>query len=232
MVIGGLQKSSMIDYPGKISCVIFLSGCNFTCPYCHNPALVNGRLSERPSLAPEEVFTFLSVRRDFLEGVVISGGEPTLQADLPEFCADIKAMGYPVKLDTNGSRPAVLEHLIASGLVDGIAMDIKTAPSGYSPRIHPSIRPEPILASIRHIMTSGLPHEFRTTCVRPLVDEAILARICRRIQGADRYVLQQFRDAEVLDPAFFEEAPRRFTDAEIEALRRRCAPWVQECIVR
>ena len=185
MHIGGLQKSSMIDYPGKISCVVFLTGCNFTCPYCHNPALVKSGAAGACAMSSEKLFEFLAARRNFLEGVVISGGEPTLQRDLPALCGRVKAMGYPVKLDTNGSRPGVLGDLIRRGLVDYLAMDIKTDPSGYFPCIrNKKIGPENLQSSIRQIMASGLPYEFRTTCMRPLVDETILEGICRLIQGS------------------------------------------------
>ena len=233
MHIGGLQKSSMIDYPGKISCVVFLSGCNFTCPYCHNPALVRSGGMDSPAMSPEMLFEFLAARRNFLEGVVISGGEPTLQQDLPALCGRIKEMGYPVKLDTNGSRPGVLGDLLCRGLVDYMAMDIKTDPSNYFPYIqNKKIDPENLQSSIRQIMESGLPYEFRTTCMRPLVDEKILESICRMIRGADRYILQQFHAADVLDPAFFQGRNRLFSDGELADLRDVCAPWVQSCRVR
>lgn len=232
MHIGGLQKSSMIDYPGKISCVVFLSGCNFDCPYCHNPALARGGASDASAMSPEMLFDFLAVRRNFLDGVVISGGEPTLQEDLPALCGRVKEMGYPVKLDTNGSRPGVIRDLIRRGLVDYLAMDIKTDPFNYSPDIHQSIDPERLLSSIRRIMASGLPYEFRTTCIRPLVDEKILAGVCQLIRGADQYILQKFHDADVLDPDFFEAENRLFSDGELSDFVNVCAPSVQSCMIR
>lgn len=127
-MIGGWQKNTIIDYPGKVSCVLFLSGCNFSCPYCHNPNLV--KVDGLPScfLDEQTVLNFLEKRRGFLGGVVISGGEPTLQRDLFVLCKRIKQIGYPVKLDTNGSRPEVLKRLLKEGLVDYIAMDIKNRP--------------------------------------------------------------------------------------------------------
>ena len=135
MVFGGLQKNSLIDYPGKVSCVLFLSGCNFDCPYCHNPDLAKDS-SLCPVLLDEKaVFDFLQRRKGFLDGVVISGGEPTLQKDLLVLCKKIKELGYLIKLDTNGSRPQVIKRLIDEGLVDYIAMDIKTDPFHYSPLI-------------------------------------------------------------------------------------------------
>ncbi|MBU4185821.1 MAG: anaerobic ribonucleoside-triphosphate reductase activating protein, partial [Proteobacteria bacterium] len=125
MIIGGLHKNSLIDYPGKISCVIFLSGCNFDCPYCHNPELAKGRSLGSDFLSEDLIFDFLEIHKGFLDGVVISGGEPTLQKGLISFCKKIRLMGYPVKLDTNGSRPEVISKLIDEGLVNYIAMDIE-----------------------------------------------------------------------------------------------------------
>jgi len=133
MIIGGLHKNSLIDYPGKISCVIFLSGCNFDCPYCHNPELAKGRSLSTGYLSEDLIFDFLGSRKGFLDGVVVSGGEPTLQKGLISFCEKIRLMDYPVKLDTNGSRPEVIKKLIDEDLVNYIAMDIKTDPSHYTP---------------------------------------------------------------------------------------------------
>jgi len=135
MRFAGLQKNSLIDYPGKISCVLFLSGCNFDCPYCHNPDLVRGTLPQPAYLDEKMVYDFLERSKAFLEGVVISGGEPTLKKDLIPLCEKIKQIGYSVKLDTNGSQPQVMKRLIDEGLVDYVAMDIKTYPFHYSPLI-------------------------------------------------------------------------------------------------
>ena len=148
MNFGGIQKNSFIDYPGKLSCVIFLSGCNFNCPYCHNPSLVKGSAECPASLRGDGLYGFLESRRDFLDGVVISGGEPTLQKNLVKLCETIKGLGYSVKLDTNGSRPGDLKHLIDSGLVDYIAMDIKTDPENYNPLIGENCDPTDLLSSI------------------------------------------------------------------------------------
>ena len=128
MVIGGIQKISLIDYPGKLSCVLFLSGCNFKCPYCHNPQLVKSDSAYSDCLDEKAVYEFLESRKGLIDGVVISGGEPTLQKNLPLLCNEIKEMGYLVKLDTNGSRPKAIKLLIDEGLVDYVAMDIKSDP--------------------------------------------------------------------------------------------------------
>ena len=160
--LGGLQKSSLIDFPGKVSCVLFFSGCNFDCPYCHNPDLVNGS-GEPASFDEKSVHGFLEKRKGLLDGVVISGGEPTLQSDLVSLCEKVKRMGYSVKLDTNGSRPQALKRLIKDGLLDYIAMDIKTDPACYSPFTRGETHPDDIFSSIGIIMDSGLAYEFRTT---------------------------------------------------------------------
>ncbi len=203
MIFGGLQKTSLIDYPEKLSCVLFFSGCNFECPYCHNPELARGLALEK---WPEnDVFDFLKERKNFLEGVVISGGEPCINPDLDRICRTIKMIGYPIKLDTNGSCPDVLENLTATGLIDYVAMDIKTSPDNYPLYIQKEFDPDRILASINIIKASELSHEFRTTCIRPLINETIIEKISYLIQGADLYVLQPFVFSQVLNPHFFTE---------------------------
>ena len=174
MFLGGLQKNSLIDYPGKVSCVLFTSGCNFRCPYCHNPSLVvSVEKGKKEHIEEKAAMDFLHRRRGLLDGVVISGGEPTLHGDLFGLCRKIKQMGYPIKLDTNGSRPEMLTALIGEDLVDYIAMDIKTLPEYYGRYIKKGFDPQPLLSSIRLIMKSEKPYEFRTTCVNPIIDAHI-----------------------------------------------------------
>ena len=232
MVLSGLQKNSFIDYPGKISCVLFLTGCNFDCPYCHNPDVVTGCQKNRESLDEGLFLDFLETHMGFLDGVVISGGEPTLQKDLPALCEKIKQMKYPVKLDTNGSRPKVIEKLINEGLIDYIAMDIKTDPACYAPIIQKESKPDKILSSIRIIMDSGIDYEFRTTCVKPLVDAHIIKNISKLIKGSMLFALQQFNNSKVLHPEFFRKNNRRFDDGELSYLQSVASPWVRKCIIR
>jgi pyruvate formate lyase activating enzyme len=232
MKIGGLQKNSLIDYPGKLSCVVFLAGCNFACPYCHNPGLVPNPAPDNGVLTPEELFAFLHERRGFLDGVVISGGEPTLHADLFGFCGRIKAMGFPIKLDTNGSRPQVVQRLIQAGLVDYIAMDVKTAPTDYAAFICAHCCAETIPASIRIVMASGLPYEFRTTCVKPMVTESIIDEISRLIEGAGRYALQQVHTQQVLKPEFFKDPRQVCSDRELKTYQAIAAKRVKHCLIR
>ncbi len=230
MIIGGWQKNSFIDYPGKISCVLFFSGCNFKCPHCYNPQLATGK----PAQVIEEhrVYDFLEQRKVFLDGVVLSGGEPTLNKDLFALCAKIKKMGYPIKLDTNGSRPRMIAGLLEKGLIDYIAMDIKTEPSNYAPLIQKKCDPEQIFESIRIIMQSGIAYEFRTTCIKPLVDAKIIESIARYIHGARLYALQQFKNIGVLHPELFANNDCEYDDNELMHLRSVARPWVKECIVR
>jgi pyruvate formate lyase activating enzyme len=232
MRIGGIQKSSLIDYPGKVSSVLFCSGCNFDCPYCHNPGLVAGQSTCPDKFDANAIYGFLDQRRDFLDGVVVSGGEPTLQPDLVNLCRRIKDIGFPVKLDTNGSRPRVLQHLIEADLVDYIAMDLKTDPVLYRSYIKPSCRPDPIVDSIELIMESGIDYEFRTTCVKPIVTYRTIENILQLIQGARRYALQRFRNGEVLHPEFFENGNCEFSGDEMLALKALAEQTVAECIIR
>ena len=232
MLFGGLQKNSLIDYPGKVSCVLFLAGCNFNCPYCHNPDLVKCDNGSSSLVEADAVFDFLERRRGILDGVVISGGEPTLQKDLGFLCGRIKEVGYDVKLDTNGSRPAVVRKLIDQGLVDYVAMDIKTDPNQYAKFICGGCRPESILEAIQVIMASSLPYEFRTTCVRPIVDGAAIEGIAKLISGAKRYVLQQFNQTHVLHPEFFGDTKPGYDQEELCHIRTRAEQWVERCEIR
>ncbi len=234
MVLGGIQKNSFIDFPGKISAVLFFSGCNFRCPYCHNPELVKNQ-SACPVFTDEEwILQFLKKRKGFLDGVVISGGEPTIHHGLFKLCRKLKALGYPIKLDTNGSRPEVIRRLIVEGLVDYIAMDIKTDLDHYCSVVHPRFNPKTLLESIQIIMDSGIGYEFRTTCTRPLVNENVIGCISRMIEGSRLYVLQRFRKERVLEPGFFYCNANAFvmSDAELALLQSIAKPWVHSCIVR
>lgn len=233
MIIGGIQKSSLIDYPGKLSSVLFLAGCNFTCPYCHNPDLVRWKPSYKAPLDEKGAYTFLESRKGFLDGVVISGGEPTLSEGLPFFLERIKHLDYPVKLDTNGTRPRMLRHLIDNGLIDCIAMDIKADPLAYPDYIAGNYDPQIVLSSIKIIRDSGLPHEFRTTCVKPMVNGQSIRNISQAIEGAPLYVLQRFSgDNRVLDPRFFDRIGAGHDRDERIRLKAIASPWIKKCVVR
>jgi len=232
MFFGGIQKNSLIDYPGKVSCVLFLSGCNFACPYCHNPDLARGVPPPASRIPLETAFEFLEKRRGLLDGVVLSGGEPTLESRLVEICTRIKALGYPVKLDTNGSRPDILARLLDEDCLDYVAMDIKAPPALYAPVISPRNVTTEIEKSIALIMSSRVDYEFRTTCARPFAGPDTLGDIARSIQGARKYVLQKFNPANVLDPAFFKGHPLQPDDSQLEIIREKIAPLFNVCTLR
>jgi len=230
MIIGGIQKHSLIDYSSKISCVIFTAGCNFDCPYCHNPELVNPPFT---TIDQADIFAFLDKRKYLLDGVVITGGEPTLQKDLSAFCKKIKTMGFPIKIDTNGSHPRIIQSLIENKSVDYIAMDIKTHPSQYSPHITQKIAPKSIFESIDLIRNSQIPHEFRTTCVKPFINPDIIKKISRLIEGADLFVLQQAKiNNPVLHPDFFTNQKWQFKTEEIKSFQTIAAPFVKNTLMR
>lgn len=241
MRIGGLQKNSLIDFPGRICAVVFTRGCNFLCPYCHNPNLSGlanlssapGQTQNLPStqlpsthlanthlanthlagthLNEAEVLNFLSRRKGLLDGVVISGGEPCLQADLTEFCRKLKGMGYDLKLDTNGSCPQVLEELINAKLLDYVAMDLKADPAAYPTEISPKINPAKLHAALcqsaKILRQSGLAYEFRTTCAEPFINNNSIKAIAQfvaqyaALEGVPLY-LQKPNYNMVLNPQF------------------------------
>ena len=232
MILGGLQKSSLIDYPGKVSCVCFFTGCNFDCPYCHNPDLVLGNMMSLRVLNEEGLYRFLEARKGLLDGVVVSGGEPTLERELGTLCRKIKAMGYAVKLDTNGSRPRVIKTLIEKGFVDYVAMDVKTEPGRYSHFIKRGYDPASLLGSIQIIMGSGIDYEFRTTCVRPVVEPQTIENIGRIIEGARLYALQSFHGRKLLHPEFFQGIKAGYDRDEMVQLKSMAEPWVKQCILR
>jgi pyruvate formate lyase activating enzyme len=230
MILAGLQKHSLIDYPGKISCVVFTTGCNFQCPYCHNPDLAQGRYPVR--LSEAHLKAFLTPRRGFLDAVVITGGEPTLHPELASLCTMVGKLGLKVKLDTNGSRPDALYRLIDLDCVDYIAMDLKTSPSAYPTSLCREPLGEKIMQSIQMIMDSAVDYEFRTTCVRPYVDETTLPEMVNAIKGARRYFLQHCNSSTMLEPRYFEGAGTPFTDADLIKFQTIAAPLVDSCSIR
>lgn len=194
MVICGIQKLTLLDFPGKVACTIFTGGCNFRCPFCHNADLVTGK--PEVTVTGEEIFRFLRKRQGLLDGVCISGGEPLLQPDLEDFIRGVRSLGYSVKLDTNGSMPDKLESLAEKGLLDYVAMDLKNAPEHYGRTIGAETYDVGnIDRSIRFLMGGEIPYEFRTTVVREFHQKADFEEMGRWIEGADQYFLQQFMDS-------------------------------------
>lgn len=191
MAIRGLQKLTLLDFPGRVACTVFLGGCDFRCPFCHNFELVAGPLP--PAIPEEELLAFLARRHGLLDGVAVTGGEPCLDPRLPGLLARIRREGFAVKLDTNGAHPRMLARLLAEGLVDYVAMDVKNAPAKYARTVglaHVDVGA--VDESIGILLRGGVPFEFRTTVVRGLHDEADFDVMGRWIAGAERWYLQPF----------------------------------------
>lgn len=204
MVIGGFQKFSLSDFPGKISAIVFTRGCNFRCPYCHNPELVDPERYVSP-IAEETVIAHLQNREGRIQGVVVTGGEPTQHEDLPAFLERVKGVGCAVKLDTNGSHPALLKQLVDSGLVDFIALDVKAPFRLYSSVARVSVDTADIHRSIRLVIESGIPHEMRTTYVESLLSLDDMREIAETVRGCKALVVQSFRPTKALDPGMLEQ---------------------------
>ena len=194
MDIAGLQKLTLLDYPGKLACTVFLPGCNLRCPFCHNASLVlPGR---QPTLMSQDEFLdFLAGRKGKLEGVCITGGEPTLHRELPELLKAVRDLGFSVKLDTNGTRPEVLESLLRQNLVDYVAMDVKNSPAKYAATCGNVDVLDKVERSVRLLRESGVPHEFRTTVLHPYHTAEDLAAIGQWLSGTQHYYIQQFVDS-------------------------------------
>jgi pyruvate formate lyase activating enzyme len=196
MLIKGLQKLTLLDFPEKMACTVFTFGCNFRCPFCHNASLVLADRADAFTISEEEFFSFLQKRRGILEGVCITGGEPTLQPDLPDFIRKIRALGYAVKLDTNGYRPDVLKALAAEGLLDYVAMDVKNSLPLYGKTVGiPGLNVAPVEESMDFLMEGHVPFEFRTTLVRELHTPGSMTEMGRRLAGVERFFLQTFKDS-------------------------------------
>ena len=197
MRLHGLQKMTLLDDPGHVACTVFLGGCDFRCPFCHNFELVDGTA---PAVMDDsEFFAFLGKRHGLLDGVAITGGEPCLHPDLPDFMRRIRAMGFRVKLDTNGAHPAMLEEILRGGLADYVAMDIKNSPARYAATAGLDVLDlAPVRESVRLLMTGGTDYEFRTTVVDELHGEADFHAIGEWIRGARRYFLQPFTDRDTV----------------------------------
>ncbi len=198
MQFHGLQKTTLLDYPNHVAATIFIGGCNFRCPFCHNGDLVL-HPEQMPVISEDEILSFLEKRKGVLDGVCITGGEPTLQAGLEAFLRKVKAMGYDVKLDTNGSRPGALVALYEMGLLDYVAMDIKHAPDKYNSICQMSSFELSIIeTSIEFLMHGSIPYEFRTTLVKELHNEADIISIGKWLKGARNYYLQSYQDADAV----------------------------------
>ena len=221
MLISGLQKLTLLDYPGKVACTVFTGGCNFRCPFCHNAPLV---LPERLAhdTDEEQVLAFLKKRQGTLDGVAITGGEPLLHKDIAQFLEKVKALGYSIKLDTNGSFPDRLIEIVSAGLVDRVAMDIKNSPELYAKTTGCETLDMAKIDKSREFLLSGtVDYEFRTTVVKGLHTEESLLSAAKWISGAKEYYLQQFKDSgDVLDIGTLCAFDEREMHALCETVRR------------
>jgi pyruvate formate lyase activating enzyme len=221
--IKGLEKNSLIDYPEKVSAVVFVGGCNFRCPFCHNRDLVLEH-EKIPTIPEEEILAFLKEREKWLDGIVVSGGEPAMHKDLPGFLEKLKGIGYAVKLDTNGTNPQMLKELMDKGLVDYIAMDIKAPLEKYEKSSGVKADTKNIRESIRLIINSGIEHEFRSTILPALHTKEDVGTMARMVKGGRKFYLQQFRPRNTIDPEMGKERP--FSKEEMKELRDLCRKHV------
>ena len=228
MQIHGLNKTTLLDYPGHVAATVFCGGCNFRCPFCHNSDLVINPMSQ-PLISEEEILDFLNKRKNILSGVCITGGEPTLQPDLENFIQRIKDLGLLVKLDTNGYRPEIVKKLVQKGLIDYIAMDIKSGTSGYKTASGMvDFEWNNIKESIDFIMNSGVQYEFRTTVVNGIHKKEDFEEIAQLIKGCDSYFLQNYKDNEnVITPGF-----TGFSKGELETFADIVRPYVGSVTLR
>ncbi|MBP9115852.1 MAG: anaerobic ribonucleoside-triphosphate reductase activating protein [Acidimicrobiia bacterium] len=229
MIIGGMQKFSLVDFPGKTSAVFFSSGCNMRCGYCHNPELVLPNLFE-PAINMDEIYNFLDNRIGKLDGIVLSGGEPSIHKDMSEFLGEIKHRGFAVKLDSNGTNPQLLMDVIENNLVDYFAMDIKAPLDRYSEVTGRPIDTSAIERSVDIIMGSGIDYEFRTTVMKGQLDINDFVEIGSLIKGADKHFLQKFSPCKTLDPGFMDN--ESYSDAEMQGFQETMNNFVHSCLVR
>jgi pyruvate formate lyase activating enzyme len=239
MLIGGLQKTTLIDYPGKIACTVFLIGCNFRCPWCYSAELVlPEKIKKQPKTSERDFFAFLKEKRGLLDGVVVCGGEPTIHKDLPDFIKKIRKLGFLVKLDTNGSNPEMLTKLIRQNLVDYVAMDVK-APLAlkskfqnqkYRKATGVKVNLKDIKKSIDIIKNSGVDYEFRTTVVPTIHSREDIVRITKDLAPARAYFLQNFRPEKTLDPKFKKIKP--YPKDFILEIEEEVKPFFKVCDIR
>ena len=226
MDVSGIQKMTLLDFPGRCACTVFLAGCNLRCPFCHNASLV--LTNPEPAMTESEFFAFLGKRKGLLDGVCITGGEPTLRKDLPDFIRKIRDMGYLVKLDTNGSNPQMLEKLLEEKLIDYVAMDIKNCPDRYSETCGGPDILRNVEECLKLLRNSNVEWELRTTCVKPFHDESALEAIGRWLSGTKNYYLQSFVDSGDLVGS----GVSGFTKEEMEVLRNCVLPHIPTTRIR
>ena len=208
--------------------MVYTVGCNFRCPYCHNPELVDESVEK--IWTEKQVLDFLKNRKHLLEGLVVTGGEPTIHDDLPNFIKKVKKLGFLVKLDSNGTNPQMLKQLVNAGLIDYVAMDIKSPLSRYSQVVCHPVNTKDIKKSISFLLKSKVPYEFRTTLVKSLVSPEDVEKIGRTINGAEKYFLQKFIPTKILNPQFLRKAT--YSDEELKILQTKLKKYVKHCAIR
>ncbi|OIO47112.1 MAG: anaerobic ribonucleoside-triphosphate reductase activating protein [Parcubacteria group bacterium CG1_02_39_15] len=229
--IGGLQKVTLIDYPGRIAATVFLCGCNFRCPWCYSSELVlPEKIKKQPRISEKDFFNFLKERKELLEGVVICGGEPTVHKDLPVFLKKIKKLGYLVKIDTNGSNPGMLKKLIDEKLIDYVAMDIKAPKEKYSKAVGAKVDVKKIQKSIDILRKSKVDYEFRSTIIPGVHNKKDIIDMARWIRGGKAYYLQQFRPEKTIDPKF--EKIKPYSQEYLIEIQKAIVPFFDVCQVR
>lgn len=229
MLIKGIIETSLLDWNGKITTVLFVPQCNFSCPYCQNWELISSP-EKFESIDFERIKNFLLAHKEFIDGVCITGGEPTLYKDLPEFIFALKELGFKVKLDTNGTNPEMIDKLIKEKLIDYVALDIKAPFEKYALLAGVNINLEKIKATVSILMNSSIEHEFRTTVVPVLLDENDIPEIAKSIKGATSYVLQQFEPANVRDEKLRKILP--YDREKLEKMAARAREFVSEVKLR
>ncbi len=229
-MIKGLQKTTTVDYPGKIACTIFFSGCNFRCGFCHNPSLVLDS-KELKEYSEEEILEFLVKRKGLLDAVCLTGGEPTLYADLSLFAKRIKQLGFLVKLDTNGTKPEAIKQLLDKNLLDYIAMDVKSSFDEYEKACGAAVDIEKIRKSVKIIQDSGIDYEFRITVVPGLFNQETARKLGRDLAGSKRLILQQFINiGDMIDKGFNDVKP--YALADLEKFREILKQYIKEVRIR
>ncbi len=231
MLIGGLQKMTLIDYPDKIACTVFVAGCNFRCPWCYSRELVlPEKIKKQPCITEKEFFDFLKSRQGLLEGVVVCGGEPCLNKKLPRFVKKIKDLGYAVKIDTNGSNPDILKYLIDKRLIDYVAMDIKSPKEKYQKITAKKLNIKNIEKSILLLLENKVDYEFRTTIIPGLLEKKDIIKIANWINGAKKYYLQNFRPEKTINSKF--EKIKPYSQEYLLEIQRAISPLFEICQVR
>lgn len=226
MNIAGIQKLSLLDYPGKVACTVFFSGCNLRCPYCHNAELISGKYAAE-NISQSELMKFLDSRVGKIDGVCISGGEPTLSSDLPELMKSVRKKGFSVKLDTNGTNPEMLKKLIDEKLIDYVAMDIKNSRLHYNETCGAEVLPQ-VKESVYLLMSGNIDYEFRTTVCQPLHTLNDMKDIGLWLKGAKRYFLQQFVDSDNV-PC---KGLKPFSPEEMTQLENAVLPYIPNTRIR